>query len=440
MKQSIRYMRGLVWSLTIGMAFLVTGCGSSTGGVPDNSAPTATITEPIEDATGIPVDNVFEVVFDTVMDPASINESTVYLVAQSTDEVVAGTATLLDDGMTVLLTTAEAMLPGEVYQLVVSTGVMDLLGNSPVSDLTSVFTVSDVASTVVPVVWPVADTVLSTEAAQTLLATLSSLLGVAGDGLSLVPADLTTLVSPDITINDLLAAVQAVNPAAATVEALMNTPLSVGTFLGIIGDLLPVGGEAVTLLNGVIAQLPSEITGTSMTLNDILTLPAELLPLDPLNTSVTDVLAVATNPLALLESVAQIVDAGALVNLPIVGEIIASVTEAGGLQLVGGVLSQLPGLGTVTTLIPTDLNELIDTILATDDPAAVITALLDGLGGNLLTDILGGVLGGTDLLDTLTTLLGADLAALLSGLLEGVTTDPTATLERLLGMLNLGVI
>jgi hypothetical protein len=422
------------------MAFLVTGCGSSTGGVPDNSAPTATITEPIEDATGIPVDNVFEVVFDTVMDPASINESTVYLVAQSTDEVVAGTATLLDDGMTVLLTTAEAMLPGEVYQLVVSTGVMDLLGNSPVSDLTSVFTVSDVASTVVPVVWPVADTVLSTEAAQTLLATLSSLLGVAGDGLSLVPADLTTLVSPDITINDLLAAVQAVNPAAATVEALMNTPLSVGTFLGIIGDLLPVGGEAVTLLNGVIAQLPSEITGTSMTLNDILTLPAELLPLDPLNTSVTDVLAVATNPLALLESVAQIVDAGALVNLPIVGEIIASVTEAGGLQLVGGVLSQLPGLGTVTTLIPTDLNELIDTILATDDPAAVITALLDGLGGNLLTDILGGVLGGTDLLDTLTTLLGADLAALLSGLLEGVTTDPTATLERLLGMLNLGVI
>jgi hypothetical protein len=87
----------------------------------------------------------------------------------------------------------EPLIPEQLYQVVVTTGVTDLLGNSPVSDITSVFSVSDVASMVVPIVWPVADTVLSTEAAQTLLASLSSLMGVAGEGLSLAPADLTTL-------------------------------------------------------------------------------------------------------------------------------------------------------------------------------------------------------------------------------------------------------
>lgn len=440
MKQSIGYLRGVVFSLAISMAFLVTGCGSSVmnGGVED-SAPTVTVTEPVQDATGIPLDTTFEIVFDTVMDPASISDETVYLLAENLDGTVSAVAATVDavynDALEVVgavLSPVEPLIPEQVYQVIVTTGVTDLLGNSPVSNITSTFTVSDVASMVVPIVWPVADTVLSTEAAQTLLATLSSLMGVAGEGLALLPVDLTTLAVTDVSLYDVLAAVQALNPAADTVEAVLATPLSAGALLGIVGDLLPVGSEVLGLLDGVMAQLPTEVIGTNLTLGDILTLPATLLPLDPLSLTVQDALNVATNPLALLESVAQVVDAGALVTLPVVGPIIASVTDAAGLELVGGVLSQLTGAGTLTALVPTELNTLVDTILANDNPTQVVQSLLGYLDGGLLSTLLG----------TLTTLLGGDLADLLTGLLDGLPTgsDPTSTLTNLLGLLSLDVL
>jgi hypothetical protein len=453
MKQSIRFIRGLFWSVTLGTAFLLTGCGSSSSSS-DTTAPTATITDPIvnpaAEATGIPLDTTFEIVFDTVMDPASIDEDTIYLVAKNADDSVSAVAVTVDTVLNeadqvvgAVLTPVEPLIPDQVYELVVTTGVTDLLGDSPVSAVTSTFTVSDVASMVVPVVWPVADTVLSTEAAQTLLASLSSMMGVVGDGLTLLPADLTTLLNADLTLNDLLAAVQAVNPAADTVEALLETPLSVDALLGVIGATLPVGSEALTLLEGVIAQLPAEVTGLSISLGDILTLPSELLPLDPLDTSVTDALAVVTNPLALLESVAQVADAGGQVDLLGVGDIIANVLGAGGLVLDGGVLSQVPGTGTLTALLPTDLDTLVETILATDDPTAVVTSLLDGLDAGLLTDLLGGLLGGVDLVTSLTTLLGdASLAETLGGILDNLPAtigpdDLTAMLGDLQGLLAL---
>jgi hypothetical protein len=420
------------------MAFLVTGCGSSTGGAPSNEPPTATITQPLQDVTGIPVNPLIEVVFSTLMDPTSINEETVYLAAQSTDDVVAGTATLADDGVTVVFTTAEDLLPGEVYNMVVSTGVRDMLGNHPVQDLTSAFTVSDGARIVVPVVMPVAGAVLDSEGAQFLKTTLSSMLGATG-GLPLSLEDLMALSQEEITLNNLLTAVQEMNPAAETVNDLLNTELSLGTALGLLRDNLPVGSEAIDVLESVITELesaPSEVLGTSLTLADLMTLPAETLGVDVMNMSQDDVLALATNPLALLEGLASVVDAGALVQDTVLGPVIATVTGAGGLDVVGGVLTQLPIPAEVATLVPADLQDLVNTVLATEDPTAVIDALL---GGTLLEDVLGGLLGGNDLLNTLTGLLGdGDLAATLTGLLDVLPEDSgvNGVLSNLTGLLG----
>jgi hypothetical protein len=426
--------------MTIGMALLFAGCGSGTGGTPTSSTPTADVGTVLTDVQNLPVDPLLNVVFDTVMDPASINENSVYLMADATDDMVEGTVTLLDDGVTAVLTVTEELLPLEGYTLVITDQVRDLAGNHPVSSLLTPVKVGDVARMAVPVAWPVANTVLSNEAVQMLTSTLSSLLGSTGGLPSLSGDDLTNLRDlGGMSINDLLAAVQELNPAAETVDDLLNTELSLEQALTILKETLPGESAAlVDVIDGIIGDLAvapgSELLGQSITLNQVLTLPAELLGVDVLNMSAEDLLATALNPLALLESIAQAVNAGALVEGTPFGGIVASVVGPTGLSLdTLGNLTQIPGGTIVSSLIPTDLLGLVDSILGTEDPATVINALL---GGTLLDDILGGALGGTDLLNTLTGLLGGDLAGTLTGVLDGLTTDPTGTLERLLGLLG----
>ncbi len=425
-------MRSVLSSLSITTALLLVGCGSSSStsttasDAPSSEAQTqtvkASVKTPLQDATGIPVDPLFNVVFNTVMDPASINGDTIYLVAQNTDIAVAGTATMLDDNITAVYTTAAALLPGEVYNLVVTTGVEDILGNHSLSNLTSTFTVSTAARIAVPIAMPVAGTVLDNEAAQLLLSTLSCMLGSTAL-LPVQPDDLLALTLEELTLNDLLAAVQAQNPAAGTVGELLGTQMSLGALLGILSDNLPAGSSALASLEAVTAQLsaaPGDLLGQTLALGDILTLPAAMLPLDPTSTSVQDALSVVTNPLALLETIAQAVNAGGLVNDPVVGPIIANVTSAGRLVMEGGVLTQLPGAAELASLIPSDQLELVNTILASGDPTALIEAILSG--------------------GDLTGLLSGDLLVTVTGLLDGLTTDPEAGLTDLLGLIGaLGV-
>ena len=421
-------MRGMLWSLSITTALLLAGCGSGSDSDADannnvtSEMPAPAVKTPLQDATGIPLDPVINVTFDTLMDPASICGDTVYLVAEATDEVVSGTVTLLDDNVTALYTTTVELVPGEVYTLVVTTGVQDILGNHPLSNLTSKFTVSDVARVVAPIAVPVADTVLDNEAVQFLLSTLGSMLG-STEALPLSADDLSALSLEGLSLNDLLAGVQAQNPAAGTVGELLGTEMSLETVLGLLTDKLPEGSNALAPLEAVIAQLSAEhgdLLGQSLTLGDILTVPTELLSLAPTDLSAQDTLSAVTNPLALLETVAQAVNGGGLVNDPILGPIIANVTEAGGLVLDGGVLTQRPGAAELAALVPSDMLELVNTILTSGDPVGAIEAIL----------------GGGDLLGLLTDVLGGDLAATLNDLVAGLSTDPKATLTDLLGLLG----
>jgi len=461
MKLSAANIKGLLWSMTLGTAFMVAGCGSSSGGAPSNEPPTATITQPLQDASGLPINPLVNVVFSSLMDPTSINEDTIYLMADGSDEIIYGSAVLADDGYTAVFTTASELLPGDVYNIVVDTEVRDQLGNHPTQDLVSSLPgVGDGARIVVPVAMPLATTVaegvLDSEVAQYMNTTLSSMLGTT-EGLGLSGEDLSALAdsAANMTLNDFVGEVQALNPEADTVEELMNTPLSLGTALDLLTENLPEGpaSDAVQAVMGdivnALAVAPGELLGQSITLAEVLTLPTDLLPLDPTSTSFNDALDVAANPLALLEGIAQAVDAGAIVEDSTLGPVIASVlTQAGtlnpgSLNLAEGVLTQVPGTAELSSLIPADLQELADTILTSADPLAVVDTLLNGDGGGLLGDLLGGLglATLTDLLDTAGLADAEALAAELLGILEGL--DPTATgdllggLEGVLGSLPL---
>ena len=419
-------MKSVLSSISITTALLLAGCGSSSSSTasdaPTSEAQTqtqtvkASVKTPLQDLTGIPVDPLFNVVFNTVMDPASINGETVYLVAENTDTAVAGTVTLLEDKVTAVFKTTEALLPGAVYNLVVTTGVKDLFGNHILSNVTSTFNVSSVARIAVPLAMPVVGTVLSNDATQLLLSSLSGMMGLT-ELLPVQPDELLALAAADLTINDLLCAIQEQNPAASTVGELLGTQLSLEALLGILSDKLPVGSSAVAPVEAIIAKLaaaPGDLLGQTLSLGDILTLPAELLPLDPTSLSAQDVLSVATNPLALLETIAQVLNAGGLVNAPVVGPIIANVTSVGGLVLDGGVLTQIPGAAQLTSLISLDQLQLVNTILGSANPLALIEAIL---GGGDLTGLLSG-----DQLATVTGLLAVLAPEEVTGLLGGLTS------------------
>ena len=270
---------------------------------------------------------------------------------------------------------------------------------------------------------------------EMVIASLGSMMG-AENGLSLAPADLLTLAGTELTLNDMLAMAQSINPAATTVEELLASPLPVNDVITLLGSNLPEGVQAI--LGGVSGALP---VGQTIALGDILTLPSEMLalpvPLDPMNTSVQGALGATTNLLAMMQFMARYMDTQSAVEMlsgMATHDVITTVGNTGGFVVVGTLMTQLPSTESVTAVVPADLQELATTILSTEDPLAVVNTLLNG---NLVDDLLGGLLGGSDLTTTLTGLLGdADLAGTLSGILGGLSTDPTATLQTLQAVLG----
>jgi hypothetical protein len=265
------------------------------------------------------------------------------------------------------------------------------------------------------------------------IASLGSMLGAGATGLPLDPAGLLMLSGTDVTANDLLAAAHSVNPLAETVDELLATPVDTKQFLAALNPVLPENVQ--TIVGGVTMALPA---GQTVVLGDFLTLPSEVLPLDPMDTSLQDVLGTSTNMLAMMQMMAQYMDAQSAVEM-VTGmatqQVMATVGKAGGMVLLGNLMSQMPSEETLT-VAPAELQALVGTVLSTEEPLSVVNDLL---GSNLLGDVLGGLLGGTDLVGELTDLLGdSTLAETLGTILDGLPaeTDPTATLETLQGVLE----
>ena len=114
----------------------------------DVTAPTVTLTDPVNTATGIAFNHPISITFSEAMDPATITSSTI-TVTQGAN-LVAGTVTY--SGTNAVFTQSIDLLPSTVYTVAITTGSKDLAGNALNSDYTISFTTGSAAETALPVI------------------------------------------------------------------------------------------------------------------------------------------------------------------------------------------------------------------------------------------------------------------------------------------------
>jgi len=362
-----------------------------------------------------------------------------------------------------------SLTSGQLTQLV-SVGSLlslpNLAGTLPIADVVTAVsgTATGVLGMVEGLVGALAGGVTECVDPNILIASLGSMLGVVDGTLPLSLSDLMALVSTETSLNDILQAVQSIaGGAGLPIATLMNTPITLSALAANLP--VPLPDAVATILETIDNSLP--LTNRAFTLNDIMSLPPEILPLglDPANMSLNDALSTTVNMLSLLEGMAHNLNAEStsyLLNGGVILPLVSTVEALGGYDFIGGLMTLVPTTGSILPLIsgltseslsPTELlnlQNLLNTILGSGDPTGTISAILGtitGADGNLLTSLLNGLLGGSalgDLLDiggllsTLTSLLGAGSANAITDLLGTLTTDPTALLQTLLGLLNSG--
>jgi hypothetical protein len=101
----------------------------TTGLTPNTTAPTIISTNPVNAATGIPINQAITATFSEAMDPATITTGTFTLLQGATP--VTGTVTYT--GTTATFTPTSNLLPNTTYTATVSAGATDLAGNALIS-------------------------------------------------------------------------------------------------------------------------------------------------------------------------------------------------------------------------------------------------------------------------------------------------------------------
>ena len=129
-----------------------TDVGNADASEPDDgAAPLVISTTPANGAMEVAFNPPITATFSEAVDPVSVTAATVTLKQGAT--TVAGIATAA--GFTVIFTPSEALAPSTLYTMTITTGVMDLAGNSVVTDEVWSFTTwtqqaQDVTQEVVP--------------------------------------------------------------------------------------------------------------------------------------------------------------------------------------------------------------------------------------------------------------------------------------------------
>lgn len=108
----------------------------TTGTAPDVVVPTVTLSNPSNNATGIALNHAITFTFSELMDPATINNSTLQLKQGATTVA----ATVSYTGTTATLTPENYLSPNKTYATTVTTGVKDLAGNAIANNSTATFT------------------------------------------------------------------------------------------------------------------------------------------------------------------------------------------------------------------------------------------------------------------------------------------------------------
>jgi hypothetical protein len=108
----------------------------TTGAVADTTAPTVTITVPVNAAATVPIGNKLTVTFGKTMDPATITGTTFTVMQGQT--AVPGTVTYT--GVSAVFTPTGILAASTVYTATITTGAKDLAGNALANDYVWSFT------------------------------------------------------------------------------------------------------------------------------------------------------------------------------------------------------------------------------------------------------------------------------------------------------------
>ena len=185
----------------------------STGGIgipcnlppvnPDTTPPSVNSTEPVNAATGVPINQNIRITFSEAMAPSTINTTTMTLQQGATP--VAGAVTYT--GNTATFAPASNLDPNTIYTATIATGATDLAGNALASNLAWSFTTGAAADTTAPTVSSTvpADAATGVSASQNIAATFSEAMN---------PSTITTVT---MTLR------RGVTPVAGTVTYAGNT-------------------------------------------------------------------------------------------------------------------------------------------------------------------------------------------------------------------------
>jgi len=119
----------------------------TTTAAPDIILPMVYSTNPLYNATNIPLNKVVVITFSKVMNATTIN-STTFTLMQGTTPVV---GTVVYSGTSASFTPSTLLVPGNLYTAKISTGAKDLAGNALAANISWNFTTGVVASTLAPV-------------------------------------------------------------------------------------------------------------------------------------------------------------------------------------------------------------------------------------------------------------------------------------------------
>jgi methionine-rich copper-binding protein CopC len=129
-------MNALLNCIGICLILSVAGCGGDDS--EDTTPPTVVSTTPADMATGVPVGSILTLVFSEPVTAASLGDGILLYADQSTDRTIGGYES--QDGKTVLFTPNSPLESDTVYELTLTTDIVDLAGNAIVDNYTISFT------------------------------------------------------------------------------------------------------------------------------------------------------------------------------------------------------------------------------------------------------------------------------------------------------------
>ncbi|WP_377894946.1 Ig-like domain-containing protein [Alteromonas sp. R78001] len=101
-----------------------------TGNTVDTDRPTVISVTPTANSTGVPVNASITVVLSERIDPLTIDENALYVVDRTTGLRIDGVTTLLDDNQSLTFAPNVAFLVGRQHQIVLTSQIKDLFGNT----------------------------------------------------------------------------------------------------------------------------------------------------------------------------------------------------------------------------------------------------------------------------------------------------------------------